>query len=154
MIYQQSGKVPRRLIAVFMLVICNVSIAADDQICTDSAQQYWAKFRNAVLQSDVDGVANLSQFPFIVSSGLQDSDRKNKPTSRADFISIYPLLLIKDPGLSLKPSTMWDLISNSKKLTPDFCTSGGGQIRVGDWVFQLKDGKWRFVQVYIDNELN
>lgn len=145
-------KIIQLLLTALLINLYSMTGNAADEACTNSAQQYWAKFRGAVLESNVEAVANLTRFPFMVSSGMLDDERKNKSISRQEFIALYPQLLISDPGIKLTPTTMWDLINENKQLTPAFCTSGGGQFRVGDWVFRLKDNKWKFQQVYYVND--
>ncbi len=137
---------------IIALVACNSSVSADKTACPDSAQQYWKKFRTTVLQNNTNGVADLTQFPFIMSSGIVDEDRRNKPIQRAEFLKQYPHLLTRDPGLSLEPSTMWDLIKSNERLTAAFCAADDGQFRVGDWVFQKESQNWRFVQAYVGEE--
>jgi hypothetical protein len=146
----RSGFVISKLLLLFALTACNFSASADKSLCQDSAQKYWKSFRTKVIQSDVKGVAELTQFPFFISSGIVDDDRQNKPVSKEEFIKQYPLLLIMDPGLSIEASTMFDLINSNEKLKDISCSDDGAQFRVGDWVFEYKPNGWKFVQAYTD----
>ena len=137
---------------IIALVACNTSVSADKTACPDSAQQYWKKFRSVVLQNNVNGVADLTQFPFVMSSGIVDEDRRNNSIQRAEFVKQYLHLLTRDPGLGLEPSTMWNLIKSNEHLTASSCEADGGQFRVGDWVFQYKSQNWRFVQAYVGED--
>jgi hypothetical protein len=131
---------------------CDAPVLAAKTACTADAQQFWKRFRIAVLENNPSGVADLTQFPFIVSSGIVDTDRKNTSIQRTEFIKRYPQLLSQDPGLKIEPSTMLDLIKTSEQLKESFCASDGEQFRAGDWVFQVKSQNWRFVQVYVGDE--
>ena len=135
-----------------VLGACDASVSAAKTTCSVDAQQYWKKFRTAVLLNKVNEVAELTQFPFIVSSGIVDADRKNTSIQSAEFIKRYPLLLTQDPGLSIEPSTMMELIKSNEKLSESFCAPDGGQFRIGDWVFQSRSKNWRFVQAYVGDE--
>ena len=140
------------LVFVATLMGCDASVSVAKNSCPEGAQQFWKKLRYAVLQSNTSGVAELALFPFTLSSGVVDADRKNIPIQRAEFIKKFPHLLTHDPGLSLDPSTMWDLINSVERLTGTLCAPDGEQFRVGNWVFQNNSQSWRFVQAYVGKD--
>ena len=121
--------------------------------CPHTVQRYWQEFRTAVVKNDVDRIADLTQFPFVVSAGTLDADRTTKTVRRSEFIKIFPRLLTNDPGVNPQPSTMRDLINENERLTTLFCSPDGGQIRVGDWVFQQIGQNWRFMQAYAEDKI-
>ena len=139
-----------QILATASLLGCENTAIANKATCPDGAQRYWKEFRAVVLQNDVEAVAGLTQFPFLISSGTLDSDRKNKPLQRADFVKAYPRLLKSDPGLSPESSTMLDLVAQNERLSHTACSDDGLRFRVGDWVFESAQKRWRFVQAYVD----
>lgn len=126
------------------------SATAAETVCTDSAQQYWKAFRQAVLQGKLSVVADLSRFPFELGGTLDNSERRH--VLRKEFIRLFPSYLKADPGLSPAPTTMKSLLKVTAYLSPSFCNSYGNQFRVGTWVFELTPQGWRFVQAFVDDQ--
>jgi len=125
------------------------SLPARADACPDTAQQYWRAFRTSVLQGDLTAITNASRFPFVVFSGILDSDREEKSIDREEFVKLFPAWLEADPGLSPTAATMKSLVEATVRLTPLQCSTAT-QFRVGDWVFRPASEGWRFVEVYTD----
>lgn len=141
-----------QILAIASLLGCENTAIANKAACPHGAQQYWKEFRNAVLQNNIDAVAGLTKFPFVMSSGTLDTDRKNKSLQRPEFVKAYPRLVKNDPGLSLEPSTMFDVVAQNERLSASACADDGPRFRVGDWVFESTQKRWRFVQAYDDGD--
>ena len=140
------------LFATAALLGCENTAIANKTTCPASAEQYWKEFRTAVLQNNIEAVAGLTKFPFVMSSGTLDTDRKNKSLQRAEFVKAYLRLLNSDPGLSLEPSTMFNVVAQNERLSASACADDGLRFRVGDWVFESTQKRWRFVQAYDDGD--
>ena len=116
--------------------------------CPDNAQQFWKKFRHAVLQSDSPILTNMVQFPLEVRGTLDDS--KASQINKDAFSKILPELLSTDPGLSAEPTTMNNYIQSVESLPASSCNMHGNQFRVGSWVFSEQNNRWLFTQAFIE----
>ena len=140
-----------KLALIFLLTSCNGSATAKSN-CPDSAQQFWKNFRTAVIKNDTAAIAGMTQFPFILSIGVMDEDRKNLPLQRDKFVTAIPKLLSDDSGMSETPTSMQQYAKSLDMVPSKFCSADGKQFRVGDWVFQLKQENWKFIQTYMDDD--
>lgn len=137
-----------------MLVACQDPASAEKSACPESAQQYWKVFRDAVLKNDLQRVADLTQYPFRLSIGSLDFNRRDVYLDRKEFTATFPRFLSIDPGISGAHKTMKNYLEAESSIpTPSkACAPDGGLFRVGDWVFELKPAGWRFVQAYVGDE--
>ncbi len=69
------------------------------------------------------------------------------PRDSAAVITILDSLLTTDPGLG-KESTMRAMViaTDTANLARQIA---GGELRVGSFVFEVRDGRWRFVKAYL-----
>ena len=140
---------------IIMLAACNDSVSVVKNACPESAQQYWKKFRSAVLKNKLNEIADMTHFPLEIRGMLDDSEKKI--VSRQGFSKHFPQLLntelgdyYQQPVITPAPSSMKALVSATTKLSPSFCSADSGQFRVGEWVFLLKPNGWGFVQAFVN----
>jgi len=142
----------RKIINQFILIIAitlpAACLAQPANTCPNSAQKFWTKFRQAVLQSNSSELTSMVQFPLEVRGTLDDS--KPRKIIKDGFNKILPELLATDPGLSAEPTTMGKYIQGVETLSVSSCNKHGNQFRVGSWVFVMKNNKWKFVQAFIE----
>lgn len=141
-----------KFVILFTLTACNQSVSAAKSNCSDSAQQFWKTFREAVVKNDIDAIAKMTHYPLVLSIGILDEGRVNKQLDRKVFITVMPRLFKNDSGMSETPTTMQDYAKALNVIPSQFCTEDGKQFHVGDWVFQLQSVGWRFVQAHVDDE--
>ena len=156
-----------QLVLVVTLVGCDAPVSSNSRVgadfwakedlknpCPESAQQYWRTFRSAVLKNDPNAVANMTHFPFLLSIGSLDHNRKDIYLSRKEFIALFPRLLPSDPGYFDAPRTMKEYVQTSSTIPmpSKSCTPEGRLFHVGNWTFDLKPEGWRFVQAGVDDE--
>jgi hypothetical protein len=135
------------LVAVIAITIAGPVSCSRPAISSSSSnfQQFWADFRMAALQNDVDRVIALTRFPF-KTKGTLDSDPP-KSYDMSAFRQLLPKLLAEDVGLSSEPVSMKRYIEQ-KTTVPE----QGLKIRVGQFVFEKSQGKWAFAMAYVEDE--
>jgi len=116
--------------------------------CPDSAEKFWNEFRQAAINSDLPALTRMTQFPLPIYGTLGDNPIKT--INQNDFKKILPELMTTDPGMSEKPSSMKIYIQDIETLPPMACNESGEQIRVGSWLFILKDNKWSLTRAYLE----
>lgn len=120
--------------------------AADDR---SSFATFWPRFRDAVVAGDTAALGALTAFPFR-TRGPMDHDPV-RTHDRAAFAALLPVLLERDPGLSLEPTTMRALVARTTAVGEGEM-AGDGTARVGDFVFERGADGWRFAMSYVDEE--
>lgn len=117
--------------------------------CPDSAQQFWTKFRAAVLQDDFDAVAAMTFFPLEVKGDADDNPTKF--IYRKNFNKHFTTLLSHEldgdhESIRPRPASMKELVRAVTKLSK--CGGNGSQFSLGSLGFLLKPEGWRFDIVY------
>ena len=156
-----------QLVLVVTLVACDAPVSSNARVgadywakedlknpCPESAQQYWKTFRSAVLKNDPNAVADMTHFPFLLSIGSLDHNRKDIYLSRKEFIALFPRLLPTEQGVTETITTMKEYVKAASMIPKPSksCAADGGQFGVGNWIFWLKPEGWRFVQAGVDDE--
>lgn len=103
---------------------------------------FWKDFRKAVAGGRADDVAAISSLPFRVRGHLDDSPVRI--LDKTAFKEQLPDLLDADSGVEKTPISMRALIRKTESLLPD----QAGSARLGNFVFRVVDGRWRFVLAY------
>lgn len=118
--------------------------------CPDSAQQFWTKFRAAVLKDDFDALAAMTHFPLEVSG--DEDDNPKKFIYRKNFKKHFTYLLNLnlhggeyDPKPKPIPTTMKEFVRAVAKLPR--CGGDGDYFYLGSMVFLLNPEGWRLVKV-------
>lgn len=136
------------LIFIMLVLWCASSFADENKnTCPDEAQLFWMKFRSAVLNNDMLEIIAATRFPVKISQTLDDGE---VTYITEKFTEKFNNLLKADPGLYQSSTTMASLINGTPSILNGFCNSGGNQLYVGAWVFDLTPEGWRLVQVFVD----
>ncbi len=136
-------------VAILVTLLLSSGAFAQNGLCPADAQAFWKEFRHAALVGDYGRVADLSQFPFHIRSVLDENDAKEM--DRNQFLRVMPQLLRTDAGISVRVTSMRQLLKSHPILTPSFCNPPGNQFRVGVWVFAKTFESWRFTQAFVDD---
>lgn len=136
---------------ILALLLSTLTACTDANSCPDSAQQFWTKFRVAVLKDDFDTLAGMTHFPLEVRG-----DADNNPTKfiyRKNFNKHFSYLLNLDlgrneyePNPKPIPATMKEFARVVTRLPG--CNEDGDYFRMGKMVFLLKPEGWRFIAFY------
>lgn len=134
---------------ILALLLSTLTACTDANSCPDSAQQFWTKFRAAVLKDDFDALAAMTHFPLEVSGDADNSPkkfvyRKNFNKHLTTFLSYE--LTSNPESLRPKPASMKELVRVVTKLTD--CREDGDYAYLGRLVFLLKPEGWRLIAVY------
>ncbi|HZF67584.1 MAG TPA: hypothetical protein VEZ47_06075 [Gemmatirosa sp.] len=128
-----------------------------------SFRTFWTAFRSAALAGDTVRVAALTRFPFR-TRGDMDDDSVRRHARRAFPALFVERALTVDPGLSIEPETMRDLIARTIVPGDGVVHADGRRARVGAFVFERvavsvgaprrarRARAWRFVQAYLPDE--
>jgi hypothetical protein len=106
-------------------------------------QKFWTEFRRAALKKDVDRVSSMTAFPFETKGSLDENPIRSHDAGA--FRAIFSKLLDMDTGLSAKRESMLQYIERKPTVA-----STGDQTRVGQFVFEKRQGKWAFVMAYLE----
>ena len=121
-----------------------------------SAQQFWAKYRAAVLAGDGAALQEIVRFPF-VTRGATDDD-PSIPHDAAAFAGLLPKILAQDTGLTKDGETVRDYIERHPELPP-ISTGGGQSVPVeadavqfvaGPLSFEKIGNRWYWVSAYLE----
>lgn len=110
-----------------------------------SLATFWTHFRDAIAAHDTASVLALTDRPFSTRGEMDDDPWI--PRDSAAVVAILDSLLATDPGLG-KESTMRAMVlaTDTASLARQVA---GGELRVGSFVFAVRDGRWRFVKAYL-----
>lgn len=141
-----------RLVKLFFpLLIVLISLTASAAEIEVSGNQFWHKFRQAVLANKVDQISSLTRFPFEVR-GPDDSDPV-KNYNRKSFGGIFkrvvvqPVLLPSNGNFITK--SMLQVIDDKKEITDkDYMIPEAFQVE--QFEFQRIRGQWFFTRAYLE----
>lgn len=110
-------------------------------------EAFWKQFRAALLVSDTDSLAKVTQFPL---RALSDSDPE-RSVDRAEFPRLVRRLLAQDTGLEVGGhESHLQLVKRLPRIPPDFVQ--GPTARVGDLQFAFLDPDgWRFESAWVND---
>ena len=147
--------VPLILSSLFLLAACTepvstpVSTATESKVCPESAQQFWKKFRSAVLKEDMNALADMTQFPLEVGGDMDNNPKKF--VYRKNFNKHFTQLLSYELNsdylpITPRPASMKEL---ARAVTePPSCGKRGDYFYLGTFVFLLNPEGWRLVKVH------
>ncbi len=115
-----------------------------------SFYEFWGHFQSGVLTGNKEQVAAVTFFPF-KTRGMLDSDPV-RLHDRRSFDELFDRLLAQDSGLQKEPEPMRDLIQRTDFSQPKPVKKHNSRERIGTFVFQRLDNRWRFVMAYLDEE--
>lgn len=135
---------------ILALLLSTLTACTEANSCPDSAQQFWAKFRAAVLKDDFDALAAMTHFPLEVSGDADNSPKKY--VYRKNFSKHFSYLLNLDmdgneyePNPKPIPATMKEFARAVTRVPR--CGGDGDYFYLGTLVFLLKPDGWRLVDV-------
>ncbi|GFO69524.1 hypothetical protein GMLC_31030 [Geomonas limicola] len=130
------------LVFVVLLIAVPVVAVMDGDI-------FYSKFRSAVLQSQIKTVVAVARFPFEVrgtDDNVRHYDESGFRKIFGELLAQKELVLTKGQVVEL---TMYEVLKEKENLAAhDYLNKDF--IRVGDFEFQLLDGKWRFTGAYLN----
>ena len=149
--------VPLIISSMLMLAACTesestpVSASTESKVCPESAQQFWKKFRAAVLKDDMNALADMTQFPLEVGGDMDNNPKKF--VYRKNFNKHFSYLLSLDmhgneydPNPKPIPATMKDFAKAVTDVSL-LCRPSNRQLNVGTWTFLSKPDGWRLMFV-------
>ena len=133
---------------LFFVLSCVVASAAE---IDSGGNQFWHKFRQAVLANKVDQVSSLTRFPFEVR-GPDDSDPV-KNYNRKSFGGIFKRVVVQPVLLPSKgkfiTKSMLQVVDEKTEITDkDYMTPEAFQVE--QFEFQRIRGQWFFTRAYLE----
>ncbi len=118
----------------------SAAISADTSLTT-----FWTHFRDAIAAPDTAAVLALTDRAFSTRGEMDDDPWVLRDS--AAVVAILDSLLTTDPGLG-RESTMRALVlaTDTASLRRQVA---GGELRVGSFVFGVREGRWRFSKAYL-----
>lgn len=128
------------------VMVETVEEAVDDHPdvdCHPGLPEFWVKFRAAVLKEDMNALADLTEFPFIVHR----YDGKRKLLSREEFIQHFPQFLnIRSDNVHSGRLTMKEEIRMRPTRSSQSCGEHAGQLNIEHWMFVGYQEGWHFIR--------
>ena len=141
----QRSNMMRKMIPFILLNLASAFLFAQQRVT--SFDNYWAKFRNAVIVKDYTSLESMTRFPLLVK-GTNDFDKVKKFTKNR-FAYIFEHYL-KQENTTVTGNALQDIIetesmpvsiNNGSKLT---------YIRFSDMKFRKRKGSWKLYLIYIE----
>ena len=141
----QRSNMMRKMIPIILFNLASAFLFAQQR--DSSFDNYWAKFRNAVIAKDYTSLELMTRFPLLVK-GTNDFDKVKKFTKNR-FPYIFEHYL-KQENTTVTGNALKDIIetesipvsiNNSNKLT---------YIRFSDMKFRKRKGRWELYLIYIE----
>ena len=135
----------------FLSFLLVYTVACSAQNTSPLPQQFWSEYRQAVIDNDMNKLADLTQYPLEIR-GVDDS-QPSTFYKRNQFAEIFTKALQQDVielnGDQVITKTTKDKIIASETLVEsDMMTKDS--FRVDQLVFENKNGKWMLVRVYLE----
>jgi len=149
--YLRSSHVARVLFLIALSLISHAHAregAVGNQ--PQAFHEFWGHFKSGVLAGNREQVAAVTLFPF-KTRGMLDSDPV-RLHDRRSFDELFDRLLAQDSGLKKEPEPMRDLIQRTDFSQAKPVKKHNSRERIGNFVFQRIDNRWRFVMAYLDEE--
>ena len=135
-------------VRVFLMIfIAGIATSCVAAVPADTHHAFWAEFRQAVEDDDIQHVAMLTKFPFR-TRGVDDA-MPVVSYDEQEFTEIFPLILktevprqLEDGSLTLKQF----ILEKQTLKTEDF--SSQDQLWIGDFKFDRTEEGWRLSFVY------
>ena len=124
-------------------ISCNEETNIDP---TQSFSKFWKEFRQPSLNNDIPRILEMTKFPFKVKGDL-DMDG-SKSLNKIEFEKRFNSFMEQDIREGLTPESMRQYIKKNKVISPKIYD---GQTSVALFSFELINGKWYFVNAYIED---
>ncbi len=145
---QYFSTTKQMVLSTFLLMLGLATISCNAETNEKSAQSFpafWKVFRDASLNNDVNRILKMTIFPFSVKSELDAGEAT--VLDAVKFKKQFKLFMEQDIRENLAPESMRDYIMKNKKITPKIYD---GQTSVALFSFELINGNWFFVRVYVE----
>ena len=138
----------KKIVTVLLVLIPLTAIAAEER---GNADQFWLKYRKAILSNRTKEISDMTRFPFEVR-GIVDTDPV-KYYDRKRFPPILTRILIQrqilPSGGRFIEKTMLQVVEEKRGLVPqDYLTPEF--LRVEQLEFQRIRGHWLFTGAYLE----
>lgn len=115
----------------------------------ESFEEAWPAFRSAALDNQPDVVARRVQFPLEVRGTLDEEPAR--PSSAADFPSLFQRLMLEDVGRTEEPTTLRHYLESGTAPPAAPAAVEAYERRVGLLLFQRDErGLWWLTRVYLE----
>ncbi|VUD62274.1 hypothetical protein TDB9533_03008 [Thalassocella blandensis] len=119
---------------------------------TETFDQFYEQFTNAVDNNDWDKVVSLTQFPFVFKGQLDIEGEIE--VSKEEFKKVFPVYLENEAYIDLEgeliPSTFRGLLMTRMDSSESVSDSSA---QIHDFVFEKIGNSWKLVKVYTDLSL-
>jgi len=112
-----------------------------------SFDDYWAKFRNAVIAKDYTTLESITRFPLLVK-GTNDFDKVKKFTKNR-FVYIFEHYL-KQENTTVTGNALQDIIETESIPASNYNSNKLTYIRFSDMKFRKRKGRWKLYLIYIE----
>ncbi|MFK5912879.1 MAG: hypothetical protein QM484_00775 [Woeseiaceae bacterium] len=133
---------------IFLLIFGLTAISCNAESNKKPEQafsEFWKEFRTASLNNNITRVIEITKFPFSVKGEL-DMDGSTV-IDKVKFKKRFKSFMEQDIRENLTPESMHDYIKKNGLISPRI---DDGQTSVALFSFELIDGKWYFVRVYVE----
>ncbi|MCW8902006.1 MAG: hypothetical protein OQK75_13445 [Gammaproteobacteria bacterium] len=131
---------------LLMLGMATVSCNAEtSEQSAQSFSEFWKEFRISALNNDIGRISDMTRFPFSVKGEL-DMDG-SVTLDKVEFQNRFKSFMEQDVRDNLTPESMREYIKKNKQISPRI---DDGQTSVALFSFELINGKWYFVRVYVE----
>ena len=146
---QYFTTIKRIFLLTFLLILGLATISCNAETNEKSVQSFsifWKEFRGASLNNDVARILKMTKFPFTVKSDL---DMGGTITlDKVKFKKQFKSFLEQEIRENLTPESMRHYIKKNKVISPRI---DDGKTSVALFSFELINGKWYFVRVYVED---
>ncbi len=105
-----------------------------------SIQDFWNKFRKAVLTNNEDAIVSMTSFPFTIYGNELDPEITYDDSK--SFLAAIDTILNLDSGAKSNPETMRNFIIRNKSISKNLENTGD----IGSFAFCKILGKWYFIR--------
>ena len=143
-----------QLIMFLVSIFCSATVTAKDLTAAEaqSFNQYWDKFRQAIVNENLDEVTKLTQFPF-QTRGTNGSDSTVK-YDKSSFITIFKKIIDQKiyafNNQQLVPLSMKEVVANAENISKEHLIKDD-LARVEQFTFVKIGGHWYFERAYISD---
>ena len=135
----------KTLVPIILLNLVSAFLFAQQR--DTSIDNFWTKFRNAVIAKDYRSLESMTQFPLIVK-GTMDFDTVRK-FNKNRFVYIFNHYL-KQENTTVTGNALQDIVETEGVLVSNNNSNKLTNFRFSDMVFKKNNGKWKLYLIYIE----
>ena len=141
----QRSTMMRKMIPIILFNLASAFLFAQQR--DTSFDDYWAKFRNAVIARDYTSLESMTRFPLLVK-GTHDFDKVKKFTQNR-FVYIFEHYL-KQVNTTVTGSALQDIIETEMIPASNYNSNNLTYIHFSDMKFRKRKGRWKLYLIYIE----